>query len=77
MLEKAFPGVRLVLDIAKSKEKFDEGCSFSRIANIYVFTDMVTKVEIFLDIADKQSCSDAANQVRAILGNAPGASIEV
>ncbi|KAL2166392.1 hypothetical protein VTG60DRAFT_2821 [Thermothelomyces hinnuleus] len=77
MLEKAFPGVRLLLDLAKSKEKFEHGRGYSRIANIHFFSDMVTEVEICLGTADEQSCLDAVNQVHAILRNAPGASVEV
>ncbi|KAK4107097.1 hypothetical protein N656DRAFT_785658 [Canariomyces notabilis] len=78
MLEKAFPGVRLFHDLAKSKEKFEDGRGFSRIANFHFFSDMVTEVEICLDTADEQSCLDAANQVDAILRRAaPGASVEV
>jgi hypothetical protein len=77
MFEVAFPGVGLISDMAKSKQKFVGGRGYSAIANLCVYDDLATEMEICLGRADVQSCSHAADQVRAILGNAPGVSVEV
>jgi hypothetical protein len=77
MIDMVFPGVGLISGMAKSKQKFGGGRSYSAIAHSYTYDNMVTEMEICLAKADEESCLYAADQVRAIFRNVPGVSVEV
>jgi hypothetical protein len=64
-----FPGVCLLQDLTRPKEKLDTDSRYriAYIATLYFFNDNFTQMDIDLDTTDIQSCRDAAEQVYTII----------
>jgi hypothetical protein len=77
MIEARFPGVTLISDMAKSKQRALKDRVYSAIAQYFYYSDDNSEMEIDLGPAAYECCLEAAAQVRAIIGHVPGASVNI